>query len=131
MRSVLRLHPVPAFLGGIGAIAALRDDAFEAHITGDTEKIPADFALLVLGDEYAGDAALEQACQVGFARRKRQLPLVFAVAREHVEGIELRPLVVPARAPRCEVRDALGAEHDRPPSFGTRRLRGIGKKGAR
>jgi hypothetical protein len=35
--------------------------------------IPADFALLVLGDEYAEDAAPEQACEVGFAQRERQL----------------------------------------------------------
>ena len=48
-----------------------------------------------------------------FAPRERQLALVFAVACEHVEGIELRPLIVPARVQRCEVRDAIGAEDDR------------------
>ena len=46
-------------------------------------------------------------------QRERQLAVVFSVACEHVEGTELRPLVVPARVQRCEVRDAVGAEHDR------------------
>src|SRR5215472_7607647 len=64
---------------------------------------------------YSAMNTLEEACEVGFAQRERQLAVVFAVACEHVEGIELRPLVVPARVQRCEVRDAVGAEHDRLP----------------
>jgi hypothetical protein len=37
--------------------------------------------------------------------------MILAVAREHVEGVELRPLVVLSRGQRVEVRNAVAVEH--------------------
>ena len=39
------------------------------------------------------------------------LSQIVAVERQHIEGVELHFLVVPARVQRVEVGDAVGAEH--------------------
>jgi hypothetical protein len=52
-----------------------------------------------------------EACHSNFAQRERQAAV--AVARQHVEGIELRPITVFAGVKGCEARDAIGVEYDR------------------
>jgi hypothetical protein len=103
---------MPAFTGVIGTIEALQANAFEVHIAGDAEQNIADVALLVLRNEDAVHAALEQPSEIGLAQQERQRPEVLAVASKHVEGIELRPLVMLARRQGVEVRNAVPVEHD-------------------
>jgi hypothetical protein len=57
VRRVLDLDPVPTSAFAIGAIASLRDDAFEPDAAGDADEIRTGFALLVVGDEDSFDAA--------------------------------------------------------------------------
>jgi hypothetical protein len=71
MCAALDLDPVSASAGAIGAIEALRNNAFQAHVAGDAEQDLADVALLILGDEDAVDLVREQLCQVGLTQRER------------------------------------------------------------
>jgi hypothetical protein len=61
---------------------------------------------------HAVGPSRQQPRQARPAHRERQVAEVFAVHRQHIEGIELRLVIVLARMQRVEIGDAVDAEDD-------------------
>ena len=76
------LHPVVAAARRIGAVAHLRDDAFQAELAGVREHLAAldleAFAELDVG-------AIDDLLELGFALDQRQLPQIAAIQIEQIE----------------------------------------------
>lgn len=74
------------------------------------EQVRTDLALFEGAEENAIHSASEKPGQARLAHAEWQLPDIVTVAHEHVEGVELHFLVVPARVKAIEIRYAIYAE---------------------
>jgi hypothetical protein len=96
MRGVFRFEPVPALAGTVGAIKTLRDDDFKVHAAAARNSSwpmsPCSYSAM----KMPSTRRLSSRVRLALAQRERLRAVILTVAGEHIEGIELRPLVVPA-----------------------------------
>jgi hypothetical protein len=66
-----------------------------------------------IGNEDPISPSREQSGQIGLSRRERQLPQIFTIQGEDIEGIEPHFVVMLAGVQGVEIDDSIDAEYDR------------------